>query len=209
MEIPAHLGYLSSTSACGHTLLSNHQAPSPHLSPQSARSSLRSTLQPSCPDLGSHSGLPSGKKSENCHLIDTSVPLGGEPHQIFNSRSLIRSHQSEHNMPLIATGDRDKRNSEISSHCGPFVNLFPEKEHSEPRERSQASSGSATRKGDDCDMELNPQMVDVSKGLRLNESALQLLKCNHFISRVSSLCGETIGNTYTVAESGLCFLWLC
>lgn len=211
--MPAHHACLSSTSTCRHTLSSNHPSHSFHASPRSALSGSRLAPRLSYPDfhgVSSHSGLPRGESGEDCHLIDKStfsLPPVEEPCLMLGSRSLIPSNQSEHSRPLTSVGD-NQRNSEVSTDCDPFaqtINLLSARERCDPRERSREARGSAVRKGDDCDMELNPQMVDVSKGLMLNESALQLLRCNHFISRVSSLCGENdIGYTCTDPESGWC-----
>ena len=196
--MPAHHACLSLTSTCRHTLSSNHPAHSVHASPRSALSGSRSAPRLSYPDfhgVASHSGLPLGESGKDCHLINKSA------------FSVIPSNQSQHGRPQTSIGD-NQRNSEVSTDCGPFVqtmNWSAARERCDQRERSGAARGSAVRKGDDCDMELNPQMVDVSKGLTLNESALELLRCNHFISRVSSLCGENdIGNTRTAAETGWC-----
>lgn len=211
--MPAHHACLSSTSTCRHTLSSKHPSHSFHASPRSALSGSRLAPRLSYPDfhgVSSHSGLPRGESGEDCHLIDKStfsLPPVEEPCLMLGSRSLIPSNQSEHSRPLTSVGD-NQRNSEVSTDCDPFaqtINLSSARERCDPRERSGEARGSAVRKGDDCDMELNPQMVDVSKGLMLNESALQLLRCNHFISRVSSLCGENdIGYTCTDPESGWC-----
>lgn len=210
MENPVCLGYLNSTGTRRQPLSSNHLIRSSQSSPRSARSSSSSMLRPSYLDVGPQSVLPCG---ENRHLIDMAAfaqPLAGEPSLVFGSHSLIGSNQSEHEMLLASNEIGDQKNPNISAHCGPLeqpLNLFPRREHSEPRETSEASRGGVARKGDECDMELNPQMVDSSKGLVLNESALQLLQCNHFISRVSSLCGESI--VYACTRALAVLLYWC
>ena len=178
---------------------SGHHCPSSQSHPRSAQSVQRTVRPSSHPNTASCSMLPSG--DTHCNTSDLSalsLPVAVQPWKTCAFQYGKMSDPPQQEMLIDSNGDSNF-NSHSSAHFSTFehlLNMMPTEnqfdkkgENSGPKNESDLARERDLR-NDMAGVDLDVQPVEGRPGFLLDDSAIRLLQCNNFISRVSSMCGK-------------------